>query len=81
VFPSLEAHYSSNPDHLTDRVRRVMRAAGFFDADEAETEEEKVLVEELRTALVLTGARRPADLPPPVLTGFTLEWCRQRNLR
>lgn len=40
-----------------------------------------LLVEELRTALVLTGARRPADLPPPVLTGFTLEWCRQRNLR
>ncbi len=43
VFPSLESHYSSNPDHLTDRVRRVMRAAGFFDADEAETEEEKKL--------------------------------------
>jgi integrase len=28
VFPKLEAHYGTNPDHLTDRVRRVMRAAG-----------------------------------------------------
>lgn len=38
VFPSLDAHYHVNPDHLTDRVRRVMRAAGFFNAN---TEEEK----------------------------------------
>lgn len=30
VFPELEAHYRVNPDHLTDRVRRVMKAAGFF---------------------------------------------------
>jgi len=41
VFPALEAHYRVNPDHLTDRVRRVMRAAGFFDPDDAENEEEK----------------------------------------
>lgn len=30
VFPELEAHYRLNPDHLTDRVRRVMKVAGFF---------------------------------------------------
>jgi len=41
VFPSLEAHYRVNPDHLTDRVRRVMRAAGFFDPADAKTDEEK----------------------------------------
>lgn len=41
VFEKLEAHYRINPDHLTDRVRRVMRAAGFFDAEDAKTEEEK----------------------------------------
>ena len=38
VFPKLAAHYYINPDHLTDRVRRVMRAAGFFNP---KTEEEK----------------------------------------
>lgn len=32
VFPELESHYRINPDHLTDRVRRVMKAAGFFNA-------------------------------------------------
>lgn len=31
VFPHLEAHYVVNPDHLTDRVKRVLRAAGFID--------------------------------------------------
>ena len=41
VFPKLEAHYGTNPDHLTDRVRRVMRAAGFVDSEDAENEEEK----------------------------------------
>lgn len=41
VFQKLEAHYRINPDHLTDRVRRVMRASGFFDAEDARTEEEK----------------------------------------
>lgn len=41
VFPKLESQYRANPDHLTDRVRRVMHAAGFFDAQDAETAEEK----------------------------------------
>jgi hypothetical protein len=43
VFPSLEAHYRVNSDHLTDRVRRVMRAAGFYDPEDAKTDEEKGL--------------------------------------
>jgi integrase len=30
VFPALEEHYRLNADHLTDRVRRVLKAAGFF---------------------------------------------------
>jgi integrase len=30
VFSHLEAHYVINPDHLTDRVKRVLRAAGFI---------------------------------------------------
>jgi len=30
VFPHLEAHYVVNPDHLTDRVKRVLRASGFI---------------------------------------------------
>ncbi|HEY4302329.1 MAG TPA: tyrosine-type recombinase/integrase [Candidatus Didemnitutus sp.] len=34
VFPNLEAHYKINPDHLTDRVKRVIKAAGFFDPDD-----------------------------------------------
>ena len=41
VFPALAAQYEINPDHLTDRVRRVMRAVGFFDLEDARTEEEK----------------------------------------
>ena len=41
VFPALEAHYQINPDHLTDRVRRVMKAAGFFDPEDGASEEEK----------------------------------------
>ncbi|MFT3784154.1 MAG: tyrosine-type recombinase/integrase [Nibricoccus sp.] len=41
VFPKLASHYFINPDHLTDRVRRVMRAAGFLDAKETDTEEVK----------------------------------------
>ncbi|HEY0946852.1 MAG TPA: tyrosine-type recombinase/integrase [Opitutaceae bacterium] len=36
VFPELEAHYRLNPDHLTDRVRRVMKAAGFFNPKDNE---------------------------------------------
>lgn len=38
VFPDLEAHYRVNPDHLTDRVRRVMKAAGFFNPKEDEAQ-------------------------------------------
>lgn len=41
VFPDLEAHYRINPDHLTDRVRRVMQGAGFFDLEDDATDEEK----------------------------------------
>lgn len=41
VFPDIEAHYRINPDHLTDRVKRVMRAAGFFDPEDGATDEEK----------------------------------------
>lgn len=41
VFPALAAHYAVNPDHLTDRVRRVLKAAGFFNP---KTEAEKGLV-------------------------------------
>ncbi len=36
VFPDLEAHYKINSDHLTDRVRRVMKAAGFFNPKDDE---------------------------------------------
>jgi isopentenyl-diphosphate delta-isomerase len=41
------------------------------------------LLDELRTAMVLCGASTPAELSrrSPVLTGFTGEWARQRNLR
>lgn len=41
VFSKLAAHYLINPDHLTDRVRRVMRAAGFFDPADAKSDEER----------------------------------------
>ena len=41
VFPRLEAYYQVNPDHLTDRVRRVLRAAGFFNAEDAKNDEER----------------------------------------
>jgi hypothetical protein len=41
VFPKLATQYQTNPDHITDRVRRVMRKAGFFDPDDADSEEEK----------------------------------------
>jgi isopentenyl-diphosphate Delta-isomerase len=37
-------------------------------------------LDELRTALVLAGATTPTALTPPVLSGFTLEWARQRAL-
>ncbi len=38
VFPELEAHNRLNPDHLTDRVRRVMKTAGFFNSKENEAQ-------------------------------------------
>ncbi|HVU15446.1 MAG TPA: hypothetical protein VHD32_00865 [Candidatus Didemnitutus sp.] len=38
VFPEQATKYQLNPDHITLRVRRVMRAAGFFDPDESEAE-------------------------------------------
>ena len=38
------------------------------------------LIAELRAALLLAGARRPADLRAPVITGDTLEWAHQRDL-
>ena len=41
AFPEQEMKYQLNPDNITLRARRVMRAAGFFDPDDAETEEEK----------------------------------------
>ncbi|MBK8479543.1 MAG: tyrosine-type recombinase/integrase [Opitutaceae bacterium] len=41
LFPDLEARYRVTPDYLTDRVRDVMRAAGFFDTADAVDEEEK----------------------------------------
>lgn len=41
------------------------------------------LLDELRTAMVLCGTATPAGLRsrPPVLTGFTHDWARQRGLR
>lgn len=41
VFPEQATKYQTNPDHITDRVQKVMRAAGFFDADDADTDGEK----------------------------------------
>jgi isopentenyl-diphosphate delta-isomerase len=38
------------------------------------------VLDELRVALALSGARTPAELRAPVLSGFTLEWARQRDL-
>jgi len=38
VFPDPAAKYQLNPDHITLRVRKVMRAAGFFDPDDSEDE-------------------------------------------
>jgi isopentenyl-diphosphate delta-isomerase len=41
------------------------------------------MLEELRLAMVLCGARTPRDLRsrPPVLSGFTRDWAVQRGLR
>ena len=38
VFPEQATKYQLNPDHITLRVRRVMRAAGFFDTDDSAVE-------------------------------------------
>jgi isopentenyl-diphosphate delta-isomerase len=48
--------------------------------EEALLDEIDLFTEELRTALVLCGARRPVDLPTPVIRGATAEWARQRGL-
>jgi|GEM_PF-834034 len=41
VFPEQAIKYQVNPDNITLHVRKVMRAAGFFDPEDAETEEVK----------------------------------------
>lgn len=41
VFPEQAAKYQLNPDNITDRVRKVMKAAGFFDPEDSQTGEEK----------------------------------------
>jgi integrase len=41
VFPEQAAKYELNPDHITLCARKVMRAAGFFDPEDAVSEEEK----------------------------------------
>jgi integrase len=41
VFPQQEMKYQVNPDNITDRVRRVMRLAGFFDPEDAANDEER----------------------------------------
>jgi isopentenyl-diphosphate delta-isomerase len=48
--------------------------------EEALVDELGLFLEELRTALVLCGARRAGELPAPVLTGRTRDWARQRGL-
>lgn len=40
VFPEQAMKYQTNPDHITDRVKKVMRKAGFFDKDDANSDEE-----------------------------------------
>jgi integrase len=50
VFPHLEAHYVVNPDHLTDRVKRVLRAAGFIDEipEDGEVPENRGVLQKVR---------------------------------
>jgi len=40
AFPEQAMKYQTNPDNITLRVRKVMRAAGFFDSAEAATEDD-----------------------------------------
>lgn len=55
VFPELARHYAINPDHLTDRVRRVLKAAGFFNP---KNDEEKRLARGEVQRLRQDGLRR-----------------------
>ncbi len=41
VFPAQEKMYQLNPDNITLRFKKVMRAAGFLDLDDTATDEEK----------------------------------------
>ncbi len=41
VFPEQATKYQTNPDNITYRFKKVMRAAGFLDLDEDATPEEK----------------------------------------
>lgn len=41
VFPEQEIMYQTNPDNITYRFKKVMRAAGFFDLDEDASDEDK----------------------------------------
>lgn len=41
VFPEQAMKYQTNPDNITYRFKKVMRAAGFLDLDEDATPEEK----------------------------------------
>lgn len=41
AFPEQANMYVLNPDNITLHVRKVMRAAGFFDTNDAESDEEK----------------------------------------
>ncbi|MBE7539178.1 MAG: hypothetical protein HS122_12285 [Opitutaceae bacterium] len=50
AFPELEAHYRLNADHLTDRVRRVMKAAGFFNPKDETRQPTRGAVQQDRSA-------------------------------
>lgn len=74
VFSDLEAHYRINPDHLTDRVRRVMQAAGLPEVRERlvamEPRTWRTIRDELiarlpatQETVVESGASRPLSVP------------------
>jgi integrase len=58
VFPDLAARYRVTPEYLTNHVRRVFRAAGFFNAEDAKTEEERKTLRGEVSQLRKTGLRR-----------------------
>jgi len=59
VFPELEAYYRLNPDHLTDRVRRVMKAAGFFNPkDNEDKRPSRGAMQQKRKHRMRTASRR-----------------------